>query len=147
MKFKPSLGNMIIVAVILGVAAGIFFGEDCAKLGVIGNAFIALLQMCVLPYILFSMIHGIGSLSYKEARMLAVKGGILMLIFWAIAFIFILLMPVCFPRGSQRHFLVPVLLLQPKKWIISDFIFHQILLIRLPTTWFPLLPYLVYLSG
>jgi Na+/H+-dicarboxylate symporter len=104
MKFKPSLGNMIIVAVILGIVAGVFFGEDCAKLGVIGNAFIALLQMCVLPYILFSMIHGIGSLSYKEARMLAVKGGVLMLIFWGIAFIFILLMPVCFPEWKSAAF-------------------------------------------
>ena len=42
----------------LGIVVGLFFGELVKPLEVIGQIFIGLLQMTVLPYILVSLIAG-----------------------------------------------------------------------------------------
>ncbi len=105
-KSKPrlSLSTMILVGLGLGIACGIFFGEYCGFLSIIGDAFIQLLQMTILPYIIASLILGIGGLSYKQAKLLALKGGIVMLLFWAISFTMVLLMPLSFPKWETASF-------------------------------------------
>jgi Na+/H+-dicarboxylate symporter len=52
---------------------------------IIGEIFIGLLQMTVLPYILVALIAGIGKLSYREMRLMAVQGGRFVLLFWGIS--------------------------------------------------------------
>jgi len=103
-KIRPSLSTMILIGLGLGIACGILFGEYCGFLSIIGDAFIQLLQMTILPYIVASLILGIGGLSYKQAKMLALKGGIVMLLFWAISFTMILLMPLSFPKLETASF-------------------------------------------
>lgn len=49
------------------------------------QVFIGLLQMTVLPYILVSLIAGIGRLSHHEMRLLGMRGGLFVVLFWAIA--------------------------------------------------------------
>jgi hypothetical protein len=44
-------------------------------LQVVGDIFIKLLQITVLPYISLALITGIGGLSYKEVQAHAIKGG------------------------------------------------------------------------
>ena len=80
MKIKFSLSTNIFIGLILGISCGLFFGELCGDLNVVGNAFIKLLQMTILPYIVVSIVLGIGSLTYRNARMLAIKGGMLLLL-------------------------------------------------------------------
>ena len=63
-KKKLSLSAKIMIGMGLGFAAGIFFGEYCAFLQIVGDAFIQLLQMTILPYITVSMILGIGGLTF-----------------------------------------------------------------------------------
>jgi Na+/H+-dicarboxylate symporter/ABC-type amino acid transport substrate-binding protein len=84
-KPRLSLSAQVFIALGLGILAGLFFGELVQPLQVVGQVFIGLLQMTVLPYILVSLIAGIGKLSYPEMRMLAVQGGRIVLVFWAIA--------------------------------------------------------------
>lgn len=103
-KPKLSLSTMILLGLGLGIACGIFFGEYCGVLSIIGDAFIQLLQMTILPYIIASLILGIGGLSYKQAKLLALKGGIVMLLFWAISFTVVLLMPLSFPKWETASF-------------------------------------------
>ena len=55
-----SLSTKVLLGVFLGILTGLFFGEDVAWLGIIGDIFIGLLQMTVLPYIMFSLIVNIG---------------------------------------------------------------------------------------
>jgi ABC-type amino acid transport substrate-binding protein len=52
-----SLSTKVLIGLGLGIAAGIFFGETAAFLKVLGNVFILLLQMTVLPYV---MAYGIA---------------------------------------------------------------------------------------
>ncbi len=101
---KLSLGTMIIIGAVLGVVTGLFFGESCSWLAVVGQVFIGLLQMCVLPYILLSLVYGIGSLNYSQAKLLALKGTISLFIFWIAAFVFIYFMSYCFPSWKSASF-------------------------------------------
>ena len=82
---RLSLSAQVFIALALGILAGLFFGELIAPVKVVGDIFIGLLQMTVLPYILVSLIAGIGRLSYPEMRLLAVQGGRFVLLFWFIA--------------------------------------------------------------
>jgi Na+/H+-dicarboxylate symporter len=82
---RLSLSAQVFVALGLGIFAGLFFGEMIAPVQILGDIFIGLLQMTVLPYILVSLISGIGRLSYPEIRVLALQGGRFVLLFWAIA--------------------------------------------------------------
>jgi len=101
---RMSLSTAILAGMVLGIAAGVFFGEYVGFLDVIGNGFIRLLQMTILPYILVSLILGIGGLTYAKARLLAVKAGLLLLLTWVIAFAFILIMPLGFPTWESASF-------------------------------------------
>ncbi len=102
--FRPSLSGMIFISLALGIVTGLFFGEMVAFLDVIGKAWIALLQMTVLPYVMLSLIAGLGRLSYHEALRLATKGGLLLLLLWAISIAVILLFPFTFPDWESATF-------------------------------------------
>jgi Na+/H+-dicarboxylate symporter len=80
------------------VGFGLFFGEHCRPLKVVGDAFIKLLQVTVLPYVTVSLIHGIGRLTGPEAKNLARKAGALLLVLWAVTLLMVALVPLCFPR-------------------------------------------------
>ena len=43
---------VIIWALVGGIACGLFFGEYCAWLEIVGDGFVDLLQMTVLPYVM-----------------------------------------------------------------------------------------------
>ncbi len=94
---RPSLTAMILVGLGAGIAAGLFFGEYCAPLSVLEQAFIGLLQMTVLPYIFISLIANIGRLSLRQSNRLAVVGGITLLLLWAVALLSVVLLSGSFP--------------------------------------------------
>jgi len=103
-KFRLGLSGSILLGLLLGIFSGIFFGEYCAGLKIFGDAFIKLLQMSILPYIVVSLIVGIGRLSYQEAKVLAIKAGLLLLVFWGIALAVIFVMPLAFPSVENASF-------------------------------------------
>lgn len=102
--FRPGLSGMIFIGLALGIAMGLFFGEMVGFLDVIGKAWIALLQMTVLPYVMLSMIAGLGRLSYHEALRLARKGGLLLLLLWVISLAVVFLFPFTFPDWENATF-------------------------------------------
>lgn len=103
-KKKFGLASWIIVGMVLGIITGLLFGEYCANLKIIGQIFIQLLQMTILPYIMTSLIVGIGGLSFQEARNLAFRGGILLFVFWGIILFTVFLMPMVFPTMESASF-------------------------------------------
>ncbi|MDH3928817.1 MAG: cation:dicarboxylase symporter family transporter, partial [Deltaproteobacteria bacterium] len=103
-RFRLGLSGSILLGFVLGILCGLFFGEYCAWLKIFGDAFIKLLQMSILPYIVISLIVGIGRLSYQEAKVLAIKAGSLLLVFWGIALAVIFLMPLAFPSVETASF-------------------------------------------
>ena len=104
LKFKPTLSNLVIVGMVLGIIAGVLFGDECSRLAIIGDAYVTLLLMCVLPYVVITLMYSIGKLNVENAKMITVKGGIITATFWGIAIFFVLLMPVTFPQWKSAKF-------------------------------------------
>lgn len=101
---KTSLTFRIVSGLILGIFLGLFLGEKATALQVVADAWIGLMQMTVLPYVMVSLIAGLGQLDASLARLLAVRGGVLMLLFWAIACVVIVAMPMAFPEFTSASF-------------------------------------------
>ncbi len=99
-----SLSTQILVGLTLGVFVGLFFGDKASVLAIIGRAYIGLIQMSILPYMVVSLMLGIGSLSYEKAGKLAITGGIVLAASWFIAFTIVFLMPFAFPSMEAGSF-------------------------------------------
>ena len=99
-----SLATQVLIGVGLGIVAGVFFGEKVAFLKLPGDAFIQLLQMTVLPYVMTSLIVGLGGLSYAQAAALARKCGLVLVLLWAIGLLAVLVMPLAFPNWQSASF-------------------------------------------
>ena len=95
---------MIFLCMGLGILTGLFFGELVAFLDVVGEVWIKLLQMTVLPYVMVSLIIGLGSLNYSEALLLARKGSVMLLLLWAVTLVVVFLFPYTFPDWESSSF-------------------------------------------
>lgn len=98
------LSKRIFIGLGAGICAGLFFGELTADLKVVGELFIKLLQMTVLPYIVVSLIAGFGRMTAPQARRLAVRGSLILLLIWAIALALIFIAPLAFPELDTASF-------------------------------------------
>ncbi|MHC4128190.1 MAG: cation:dicarboxylate symporter family transporter [Planctomycetota bacterium] len=112
---RLGLSAQILIGLLAGIAAGIVLGELSAGLKIVGDAFIALLQMTVLPYVMFALVANIGGLTWAEAKRLAARGGVLLLIFWGIGLSMIVLMPLAFPDLRSASFFSTSLVEQPPR--------------------------------
>ena len=59
---KLKVHSQILIAIVLGVVAGLLLGEEASHIKFIGDIFIRLLRMIIIPLILASMVAGIVSL-------------------------------------------------------------------------------------
>ena len=66
----------VLLGLALGVLLGVFVGEPAGVLSIGGDIYIRLLQMTVLPYILVSLIVGLGGLDAEMARRIGLRGGL-----------------------------------------------------------------------
>ncbi len=96
---KFSLGYQVLVAVILGICTGLFFGPLTEAFNPIGSAYTMLLQMTVLPYITFSLIHGLGSITPDVGKKLFKCGWPYLLTLWTLIFILIYLLAALIPSS------------------------------------------------
>src|SRR6476659_10189342 len=91
-------------AVALGILLGLFFGERVAPLRFVGDGFIKLLQVTVLPYLLGSMLAGLGRRTSADARRLAVRGGVVLAAFWGMAFLVVAVTSLAYPTHTPDSF-------------------------------------------
>jgi Na+/H+-dicarboxylate symporter/ABC-type amino acid transport substrate-binding protein len=101
---KISLSGLILIAFLLGMGTGLFFGEAAAGLQIIGRVFFQLLQMTILPYVMFSLIGNIGGLSAEAAKAITARAGWLLLCTWAIALLLVLICPWALPDLQSARF-------------------------------------------
>ncbi|MEI6285404.1 MAG: cation:dicarboxylase symporter family transporter [Bacillota bacterium] len=102
-----SMNKKIILSILLGAAIGIFFGERCKALEFVNSAFVGALQITIIPYLFFSLIRSIGSLSNKTAKEAAKYCGWILLLLWLVSAIFAWFLPYCFPDIDRVTFFVP----------------------------------------
>jgi Na+/H+-dicarboxylate symporter len=117
-----SLSTKIFAGLFLGIAAGLFFGEMTAFLDPVGDGFVQLLKMAVLPYIVVSLVAGLGRLNYGMARDLFLRVGGILLLIWAVTFAVIAVVPLTFPDLESASFFSTALLETPKPFDFLQFI-------------------------
>ena len=117
-----SLSAKIFLGLGLGIATGIFLGEITAPLKAVGAAYVQLLQMAVLPYIMITLMSGLGKLKYGEAVRLSYRVGSLLVLIWALTFALLYLLPLSFPNWESASFFSTALLEQPEPFNFLEFI-------------------------
>jgi Na+/H+-dicarboxylate symporter len=118
-----SLSARIVAGLALGVLTGLFFGEAAAVLQPLADVYIRLMQMTVLPYLLMALIIGFGQLEAGEARQLAVRGGVLLLVTLGLTFAVIAAMPAAFPSVQTASFFSHSLVEPKHPFSIADVYF------------------------
>src|SRR5215471_3169972 len=81
-----NLATWVLVGGVAGILAGITFGEGCAILSPIGFVYVGLLQAAVYPYLICSLLHGLGSLEPGNAWRLFKSGWVFYLAAWIVTF-------------------------------------------------------------
>lgn len=94
----------VILGLVLGLFCGLVFGERAGFLEIAGNAYIRLLQMTVLPYILVSLVGGLGRLDAAMARRIGFRGGSLILVLWAATLLTLVCLPLAYPDWTAASF-------------------------------------------
>ena len=102
---KPDLSLQILLGLFLGILTGLFFGESTRVIAWVGEVWIRLMQMAVIPYVTLSLISGVGSLDMNLAKLLAIRGTLLLLMFWVISALVLVAMPLAFPSWVDASFL------------------------------------------
>jgi Na+/H+-dicarboxylate symporter len=99
-----TLSRKIVIGLTAGIACGLFFGELCSWLRIVGEAYVALMQMTVLPYIVLALVVNIGSLTVDTARHLAVRAAIVLLALWGVALFVIFALSLGLPEWPTGGF-------------------------------------------
>jgi Na+/H+-dicarboxylate symporter/ABC-type amino acid transport substrate-binding protein len=110
---RISLSTMILAGLVAGVACGVTFGEWCRPLVVVGDAFIGLLRMCVLPYIAVALVANLAKLSFRQSGRLAAVGGLTLAGLWSLALLSVVVLPQCFPPWKAGAFFSTALIEPP----------------------------------
>ena len=98
------MSQQVLIALIAGVATGLFLGEYATHMKFVADIYIGLLQMMVLPYIIIALIGGIGKLTVDQAKQLAKYAVIVLLIMWAIIGVVLALLPLALPTLESASF-------------------------------------------
>ncbi|NOQ17122.1 MAG: cation:dicarboxylase symporter family transporter [Methyloprofundus sp.] len=101
---KLSFSTQVLIALCLGIFTGLFFGEKVAWLHMLGMAFIKLLQVSIIPYIVLSLVTGLGSLSYEQSKEIAKKFIIILLALWGLGLLTIFTIALAFPLWDSKDF-------------------------------------------
>ncbi len=94
----------VVIGLLGGVLAGLFVGEPMGRLQIAGDAYIRLLQMTVLPYVVASLVGGLGGLDAGMARRIGARGGGLILIVWVTTLLSMLCVPLAYPDWTTASF-------------------------------------------
>ena len=103
-KKGMSSTTKILLGIGLGLFVGLFFGEPAGALGVVGEVYVKLLQMTVLPFIVLSLVANIGRFSLSESAQLAKVSIIVLLGLWLLAVIALVVLPLSFPELESGAF-------------------------------------------
>jgi proton glutamate symport protein len=98
---KPSMNTLVVLGIVLGIAFGMLFPDVALKQEVIGNAFISLLKMLVVPLVFASIYVAIADLgSLDQLKRVGLKTVMLYIITTALAVLLAIIAMNLFPIGE-----------------------------------------------
>lgn len=105
LSYATRLPLWVILGAVFGVLAGIFFGENASVLRPVGKTYVMLMEAVVFPYIICSLIHGLGRLSPTTAWRLFRSSWQVYLMVWAATFFAIYLLSWAVPPVPLPSFI------------------------------------------
>lgn len=97
---RNSLTIQMVIATLFGILTGLFLGDLCKAFAPWENAYILILKITTIPYLICAVIHGIGRLASSIAKQILKKGLLLIAGTWAINIAVIYLTVHLFPRAE-----------------------------------------------
>ncbi len=91
------------IATVLGIVCGLFFGDLCEIFSPYASAYIMILKVTAVPYLIGAIIHGVGQLSASQAKQIVKKGFFFISLAWAINILMIYTIKYLFPRPSTTQ--------------------------------------------
>ena len=99
-RFSFSLPSQVLIGAILGVLVGLFFGDDCKVLQPIGTIYVTLLQAVVYPYLICTLLSGLGKLTPQTAINLFKSGWIVYVALLVLTFSVITILSTTIPIST-----------------------------------------------
>ena len=103
-RFRTSLTTWIVIGLLAGIAWGIFFGEYGGWVKWIGDIYVGLLQMAILPYVVLSLIANVGRLSLSQGARLLKVSFLTLLLLWGVGLAILAMMTQAFPHWDTGSF-------------------------------------------
>ncbi|AFV00225.1 cation:dicarboxylate symporter family transporter [Simiduia agarivorans] len=104
------LSNRILLGLLFGLIAGVALGERMEVVAWVGDVFLGLLQMTVLPYIIVSLISAVGVLKKAQAKTLARYAAVVLAVLWGLTLTLIALATLAFPQWQSASYFSPSML-------------------------------------
>ncbi|MDC0265953.1 cation:dicarboxylase symporter family transporter, partial [Mariniblastus sp.] len=94
----------IVISLLLGLVCGLFFGESIQWIKWVGDAFVGLLQMAVLPFVAASLIVNVGRLSAETGWKLLRISSLVLCALWMVSLIALAISIQAFPVWDTGSF-------------------------------------------
>jgi Na+/H+-dicarboxylate symporter/ABC-type amino acid transport substrate-binding protein len=101
--FKISLTWQMALATLLGILFGLFFGDLCEVFAPYSAAYIMLLKVTAVPYLIGAIIHGVGQLSVYQAKQILKRGLVFISLAWLINILMIYTIVYLFPHPKSTQ--------------------------------------------
>ncbi len=116
--------------ILLGICVGLFFGERCSALEPYASAYIRILKITAIPYLIVALIHGVGLLTRAQGMQILKKGSFFIGLAFLINITVIYLMnwsyPVAEGPSNKGYILREVPSLDFAEILIPDNIFNAL---------------------
>jgi len=94
------LAVRVLIGAIAGIITGLIVGDYAKSIEFLGKAYVQALAMCVYPYLIASLLHGLGKLDAQTAKLLVKRGWFIFVTGWIIVLAAMLLLSLVFPVPS-----------------------------------------------
>ena len=103
--YASRLPLWVLIGALIGILIGLFFGDHAAVLRPIGTIYVMLMQIVVFPYIICSLLHGLGQLAPSTALRLLRSSWAVYLLVWGATFGTIFLLSFAIPPPPPPSFI------------------------------------------
>lgn len=104
-SYTKRLPYWVLLGASVGILIGLFFGEDAVVLHPIGSTYVRLMEIVVFPYIICSLLVGLGRLAPATAVRLFRSSWLIYLTVWGATFLVIFLLSLAIPPVPPPSFI------------------------------------------
>jgi proton glutamate symport protein len=99
---------LVLAGVAGGIFTGIFVGDYAALLKPVGEVYAMLLEVAVYPYLVCSLLHGLGRMSPSDAARLLRKGWVFYVALWVLVFAVLIVLATGIPAALPLSYVPSV---------------------------------------